>query len=258
MCVVLCMCVFSVCASVCLRLRARAWSLRICVRMCVCVCVCVCVYVCLFVCTCVCLCVRVFVRMYLCVFVCTCVCSYVPVCVIVYVCVLLDQSHACIYFLIAQLLFFFIHVVNLMSSLLDDYIVKLEEDLNTIDVRIFNGMDQIDELRLERFLADLGVKKMSPVDVIESHIIPCLKSGKWVEKDHLVVPYLKYIKEHYFQDGSNVDIEALTQCVIISTNHGHVKPTEKQIYFTPKFGQDILDLKSTFPSMNYSYASNSL
>ena len=145
-------------------------------------------------------------------------------------------------------------VAYMMSSFLDDYIVKLEEDLNTIDARIFNDMDEIGELKLKRFLADLGVKKMSPADVIESHIIPFLKSGKWVEKDHLVVPFLIYIKEHYFRDGNNVDIEALKHCVIISTNHGHVKPTEKQIYFTPKFGREILDLKSAFPGINYTYA----
>ena len=156
----------------------------------------------------------------------------------------------------------FIHVVylfsHLISSIPDDYIVTLEEDLNTIDARIFNDMDQIGELRLERFLADLGVKKMSPIDVIESHIIPCLKSGKWAEKDHLVVPYLMYIKEHYFKDSSSIDFEALKQCVIISTSHGNVRPTEKQIYFTPRFGQEILDLKNTFPSMNYIHSINRL
>ena len=141
-------------------------------------------------------------------------------------------------------------LLYMMSLFLDDYILQLGQDLNTIDARIFNDMDQIGALKLERFLAELGLKRMSPTDVIECHIIPCLKSGKWAEKDHLIVPFLIYVKEQFFEDEGSVDMDALRQCVIISTNHGLVMPTEQQIYFTPEFGQEIVDLENTFPGKN--------
>ena len=114
-------------------------------------------------------------------------------------------------------------------------------------------MSTIDALKLERFLADLGVKRISEKEVIDSYIMPCLKSGKWVEKEHLVVAFLIYLKEQYFLDEDSVDIEALKQCAVILTNHGNVKPSDKQIYFTPKYGDgnEILDLKKYFPSKYY-------
>ena len=139
--------------------------------------------------------------------------------------------------------------MNLLNFI-DDYIVQLEEDLNTIDARIYGEMDEIGKLKLDRFLADLGVRNMSPKEVIENHIVPLLKSGKLAEKEHLVVPYLKYIKQQYFIDESNVDIEVLKQNVVIATNHGFVKPTENQIYFTPSYGEAILDLKKNFSCKN--------
>ena len=111
-------------------------------------------------------------------------------------------------------------------------------------------MDDIGALKLKRFLTDLGIKEISPKNVIENHIIPCLQSGSWKEKAELIVPYLIYIKRIHDRGESTVDIEALKRCVIISTNHGNVNLTEKQIYFTPKFDQ-MLDLRETFPSKNY-------
>ena len=137
-------------------------------------------------------------------------------------------------------------------SLLDNYKIKVDKDINAIDARIYDGMDEIGVLKLDQFLSDLGIKKISPKNVIESHIIPSLQTGRWKEKEDLIVPYLIFVKETHDRDESNVDLEVLKECAIISTNHGNVKLTEKQIYFNPKFEQ-MLDLKNKFPSKNYFY-----
>ena len=47
-------------------------------------------------------------------------------------------------------------------SLLDNYKIKVDKDINAIDARIYDGMDEIGVLKLDQFLSDLGIKKISP------------------------------------------------------------------------------------------------
>lgn len=139
----------------------------------------------------------------------------------------------------------------MIFTVLGDYISRIEEDLCTIDARIYAGIDEIDKLKLERFLASLGVKKMSPKEVIQKHIMPVFTSERWSEKKSLLVSYLMYMKEQYFKDKDNVDIEALKQNVIICTNHGYLKPTAEQMYFSLAYGRGTFDLKATFPCTSF-------
>ena len=122
----------------------------------------------------------------------------------------------------------------------------LEHDLNTLDRRIFDDLDQVDKLKLERFLSELGVKTFSPREAIQNHIIPTFKSENWQEKEHLVVPFLVYIQKQFRMEENVVDINALIGIIAIKTNRGIVKPLEQQIYFTPSYGNKR-HLQAMFP-----------
>ncbi|XP_065060085.1 uncharacterized protein LOC135687459 [Rhopilema esculentum] len=147
-------------------------------------------------------------------------------------------------------LFFPLEKNNAKKSAKDNCVRVLEHDLNTLDRRIFDGLDQVDKLKLERFLSELGVKTFSPREAIKNHIIPTFKSANWHEKEHLVVPFLVYIKKQCCIEDNVVDIDALKEIIAIKTNRGIVKPLEQQIYFTPSYGNQY-DLQAMFPDVEW-------
>ena len=138
----------------------------------------------------------------------------------------------------------YIYNICILYLFSDRLISKLEADLCTIDERLLSSLDQIERLKVERLLADLGVKTMSAKEVIQNHILPAFQSGKW--KEDLLVSYVTYIRDQQTQDATIIDVEKLKQCVVILTNQGVVKPWEQQVYFTQAYGNEV-SLKELFP-----------
>ncbi len=90
------------------------------------------------------------------------------------------------------------HITNLFTA--QESISKLEGDLNTLDKNIFVGLDEIERLKVTRLLSDLGIKNISPKLVIDNHIIPAFKSGKWKVSLFLFSVHDKFILWEKFPD----------------------------------------------------------
>ncbi len=56
-----------------------------------------------------------------------------------------------------------------------DPLLALERDLNSVHPLLMNTDDQIANSQVARLLEQLGVKKLTPNDVIHHHILPVLK-----------------------------------------------------------------------------------
>ena len=59
----------------------------------------------------------------------------------------------------------------------------LERDLSTVHPALFSSLDDIGRSQVEQLLRRLGVKSWSARDLINSHILPTLKSDKWKVRD---------------------------------------------------------------------------
>lgn len=55
----------------------------------------------------------------------------------------------------------------------------LERDLSTVHPALFSSLDDIGRSQVEQLLRRLGVKSWSTRELINSHIIPAFKFGKW-------------------------------------------------------------------------------
>ena len=55
----------------------------------------------------------------------------------------------------------------------------LEKDLSTVHPALFSSLDDIGRSQVEQLLRRLGVKSWSARELVNSHIIPIFKSGKW-------------------------------------------------------------------------------
>ena len=60
-------------------------------------------------------------------------------------------------------------------SLFVDPLLALERDLNTVHPLLMNTDDQIANSQASKLLEQLGVKKLTPSDVIKHHILPVLR-----------------------------------------------------------------------------------
>lgn len=70
---------------------------------------------------------------------------------------------------------------NIFFPLIDDKKVVrvLEKDLPILHGELFSSLDSIERSQVAHLLKQLGVKSFSPKDVINSHILPTLKSDNW-------------------------------------------------------------------------------
>lgn len=73
---------------------------------------------------------------------------------------------------------------QLISSLLllfsvHDPLNEVEKDLNILSRDLYSNLDQIQQEQVRRLLKDVGVKSMTPSDLITNHIIPLFKEGHW-------------------------------------------------------------------------------
>jgi len=55
----------------------------------------------------------------------------------------------------------------------------IEKDLKFLSHEIFHNLENIKKQQVRRLLKDLGVKSMTPSDLIYNHIIPILQEDRW-------------------------------------------------------------------------------
>lgn len=80
--------------------------------------------------------------------------------------------------------------------------------MSTVHPALFSSLDDIGRSQVEQLLRRLGVKSWSARELINSHIIPIFKSGKWKVTHEFV--YLQFIlcslKTLLAQNNLNVTI----------------------------------------------------
>ena len=55
----------------------------------------------------------------------------------------------------------------------------LEKDMLTLDGRVLHSLDKVSNSQIVQMLEELGVRHISPRDVIQHHILPVIKSDQW-------------------------------------------------------------------------------
>lgn len=95
----------------------------------------------------------------------------------------LDVSHLCrnslILLMLPITLYYYYIIFSGVKSQEQTCITVLERDLSTVHPVLFSSLDDIGRSQVEQLLRRLGVKSWSARELINSHIIPTFKSGKW-------------------------------------------------------------------------------
>ncbi|XP_033634434.1 uncharacterized protein LOC117295789 isoform X1 [Asterias rubens] len=127
----------------------------------------------------------------------------------------------------------------------------LEEDMSTLDSRLLNSLDKVSNSQIVQMLEELGVRHISPGEVIQHHILPVIKSDQWKEKSHdVMVGYAVFIKDHLEKQPSVCDIDEIAEWLHVVTNHGLIKPRDRPVHFTVTYGNKI-DLNKHLPGCDW-------
>ena len=51
--------------------------------------------------------------------------------------------------------------------------------MSTLDSRLLNSLDKVSNSQIVQMLEELGVRHISPGEVIQHHILPVIKSDQW-------------------------------------------------------------------------------
>jgi hypothetical protein len=73
----------------------------------------------------------------------------------------------------------------------------MQGDLNILDHRLLNCVDQVGNSQVHRILEQAGVKQMTVHDIVTHHIIPVLKSEEWMVRIITVDLFLQCLPFHY-------------------------------------------------------------
>ncbi|XP_065672427.1 uncharacterized protein LOC100210004 isoform X4 [Hydra vulgaris] len=126
----------------------------------------------------------------------------------------------------------------------------IENDLNILSSNLMESLDHIEQEQVKKLMCDLGVKYITPSDLIHNQIIPAFKSGLWKSKpEKLVVAYVVYLEGQYRIQPDIFDITEVSRWVMLMTNKGFRSPLDQSnpIYLTPQYGNEI-NLRLSFPS----------
>ncbi|KAL3859496.1 hypothetical protein ACJMK2_009715 [Sinanodonta woodiana] len=133
----------------------------------------------------------------------------------------------------------------------NDYRQILQQDLHSIHDALVKTSDDEINSQVHKLLLKLGVKQITPDEVIHHHILPVLKSQKWKEKAReILVRYIVFIKEHTDHNPSLCNLEELKEVAQLVTNHGVLNPVEQPIHFTPLYGSKV-NLERTFQGYDW-------
>ncbi|KAL3859494.1 hypothetical protein ACJMK2_009713 [Sinanodonta woodiana] len=148
-------------------------------------------------------------------------------------------------------IFFPVEGVRSKGNVRNDYQQILQQDLKNIHAGLMKTADNEINSQVRKLLHRLGVKEISPDEVINHHILPVLKSQEWKEKlrDTLIV-YIIYIKEQTDLNPSLCNLGELKEVAQLVTNQGVLNPVEHSIHFTPKYGNKV-NLSVTFKGYDW-------
>ncbi|XP_078599079.1 uncharacterized protein LOC144874602 isoform X2 [Branchiostoma floridae x Branchiostoma japonicum] len=123
----------------------------------------------------------------------------------------------------------------------------LARDLNTVHPGLLSLLDDVGNSHARLMLNTLGVKKISPIDVINHHILPILESEEWKSKSReLLIGYLVFIKSQWDLQPDHVNLDRLKPVAQVVTNKGLMTPSSQPVHFTPAYG-NRLDLQKKLP-----------
>ncbi|KAJ8302744.1 hypothetical protein KUTeg_019140 [Tegillarca granosa] len=126
----------------------------------------------------------------------------------------------------------------------------------------FKGRDTPDNevnSQVQKLLLKMGIKQLSPYDVINHHIIPILKSETWQTKKNFIyfkkddktretlVSYVVYLKEQSEVQNVSINMDELRGFVRLVTNKGLKNPKDCAIHFTQLYGNEV-DLPGILPA----------
>ncbi|XP_045191511.2 uncharacterized protein LOC123548375 [Mercenaria mercenaria] len=121
-----------------------------------------------------------------------------------------------------------------------DPMYYLQQDVNSLHPLLLNTGDVEVNSQVHKLLLRLGVKQLSPSDVINHHIIPVLKSDAWQSKSKgTLVSYIVYIKEQTDKQTSVCNIDEVKDVAMVMTNNGYKNPSREPVQFPPQYGNQI-------------------
>lgn len=132
-----------------------------------------------------------------------------------------------------------------------DALSMLRQDLMVVHGRLTATPDNEVNSQVTKLLLKVGVKQLSPFDIVHHHILPVLRSNQWQKKDRAVlVSYLVYVKEQLTRNDSLVNMDELRSVARVLTNHGIKNPATDTVHFTPVYGVS-LDLQRQLPGYDW-------
>ncbi|XP_067652769.1 uncharacterized protein [Haliotis asinina] len=132
-----------------------------------------------------------------------------------------------------------------------DPLLELHHDLCMVHPGLVTTADNEVNSQVQKILQRVGVKQLSPFDIIHHHILPTLKSEAWQTKSRdILISYLLFIKSQSEQQPSLINMEELKSVVRVVTNVGLKKPADEAVHFTPPYGNKI-DLQQQLPGYDW-------
>ncbi|XP_025076268.1 uncharacterized protein LOC112553340 isoform X4 [Pomacea canaliculata] len=132
-----------------------------------------------------------------------------------------------------------------------DALYVLQQDLQVLHSGLVMTPDAEINSQVFKLLMRLGVKQLSPNDIIHHHILPILQSDRWQTKSRdVLVSYLMYLKQQYHRDRSLVNMNTLRTVARVLTNQGIKNPATEPVHFSPAFGTQ-LDLQKELPGYDW-------
>ncbi|XP_046338389.2 protein NO VEIN-like isoform X3 [Haliotis rufescens] len=132
-----------------------------------------------------------------------------------------------------------------------DPISELHRDLCMVHSGLMTTSDSEVNSQVQKLLQRVGVKQLSPLDIIHHHILPTLKSEVWQTKSRdILISYLLFIKSQSEQQPSLINMAELKSVARVVTNSGLRRPADEAVHFTPAYGNKI-DLQRQLPGYDW-------
>ncbi|XP_017271683.1 protein NO VEIN isoform X2 [Kryptolebias marmoratus] len=122
---------------------------------------------------------------------------------------------------------------------------ELYKDLSVVHPSLLNCLEPLENQQVRELLKRLGVHELEPLELLEQHIYPTIRSDKWKSKtESVVVSYLVFIKQNSSssQEFSDISIPVLT-C------RGLLCPATERVHFSEEYGN--INLPKKLPGFDW-------
>lgn len=121
----------------------------------------------------------------------------------------------------------------------------LYKDVCVVHPTLLNCMEPLECQQVRELLRRLGVHDLEPQELLEQHIYPMIRSGKWKSKpESVVISYLVFIKQH-----SSSNLELSDTAVPVLTSRGLLCPKQDRVYFSEEYGN--MNLPEKLPGYDW-------